>query len=156
MCIAMYVYFGKTLNGSNQQAKITIERLNNFDTFGKPIAIQRGAYYGEKFKELMDSCPNSQASFLVIPNNQTKLWLLHKGRVSGLIEDKFHVAYQLDHNPKLNKLDVHYEKIHSNPVYFAFSRTSLSAAQLTRLENAFIAIQKDGSLKKLTQKYQFE
>ncbi len=132
---------------------ITIEKFNNLNTFGKPIAIQKGAYYGEKLARMLEEDDKDNSHFIVIPNNEAKLSLLHRGRVSGVIEEKLNILHQIKNTPQLTNTAVYPVVVHVNPVYFALSRASTSPLLLVKLNKAFATLQQNDILTRIAQKY---
>ncbi len=127
---------------------ITLEKLYQLKTRGKPIAILQGAFYGDKFSQLVardqqthgKNKEKGPSHFLRLPNNRVKLSLLQKGRVSAIVEEKSHVLYQLRNNPTLSNVAIYPVTIYTNPVHIALSKTSIDAALLARLQQAFATL----------------
>jgi polar amino acid transport system substrate-binding protein len=132
---------------------ITMSKFNNLETFDKPIAIQQGAYYGKKFAELLARDSKENSHFITIPNSEAKLSLLRKGRVSGVIEEKLNILYEIKNNSQFGDTVVYPVVIHVNPVYYAFSQASIKPALLTKLSKAFDILQKNGTLAAIEHKY---
>ena len=143
----------KIVLASSAKAPITLEHLARFDTKGKAIAIQQGAYYGEQFSQIYAATPNPQSHFLVIPNNRMKLPLLIKGRISGLIEERLSLIHNLKHSKTKLPFKINLEVLHVNPVYFALSKRSVNPASLAKLRQAFKTLLKSNALNKITNKY---
>ena len=76
-----------------------IEKLDELKNLPKPIAIQRGAYYGDEFESFIKSDPYSDIHFVSIPNNDVKLYLLRNNRISGFLEERSNILYQSKNNP---------------------------------------------------------
>lgn len=132
---------------------ITEEKFNNLKTWDKPIAIQQGAYYGEKFAKMRANDTQAHAHFIIIPNNDIKLSLLHKGRVSGIIDEKLNILYQIQQNPEFSNIVVYPLVIHVNKVYYAFSRASVDATTIARLQKAFDTLQHNNRLLPIERRY---
>jgi len=131
-----------------------IERLEELKKLSKPIAIQRGAYYGDEFEALLESDPYSDIHFVSIPNNDVKLYLLRNKRISGFLEERSNIIYQSKNNPEFKDIVVNPFVIHANPVYFALSQKTVNEELLNKLEAAFVALQKEQAFKKILNKYQ--
>lgn len=138
---------------SLKSAPVTVNNLREFNTLGKPIAIQRGAYYGDTFADILANTPNPKAHYLTIGSNNMKLSLMLRSRVSGFIEEKINIIHKLKTTPALNKLSLHFDPLHTNPVYFALSRNSITPALFSKLEKAFAAMTLDGTLERIRAKY---
>jgi len=131
-----------------------IEKLDELKKLPKPIAIQRGAYYGDDFEALFESDPYSDIHFVSIPNNDVKLYLLRNKRISGFLEEKSNILYQSKHNPEFKDIVVNPFVIHTNPVYFALSQKTVNEALVEKLEAAFISLQKEQAFEAILKKYQ--
>ena len=131
-----------------------IEELDELKNLPKPIAIQRGAYYGDEFESLLESDPYSDIHFVSIPNNDVKLYLLRNKRISGFLEERSNILYQSNNNPEFKDIVVNPFVIHSNPVYFALSRKTVNETLLNKLEAAFVVLQKKQTFKEILKKYQ--
>lgn len=132
---------------------ITLERLYNIGTLNTPIGIQRGAYFGADFTNLMAADKQFKAHFLVLPNHKMKLSLLQKGRVSGFVEEKVNVLFELKKTPLFRRSELHLATVNVSPVYFALSRVSVTPALLVKLREAFEMLQQNKTLAIITHKY---
>jgi polar amino acid transport system substrate-binding protein len=154
-----FAYFiGPTRNeqivlASLKSQPVTVKNLREFNTHGKPIAIQRGADYGDTFADILAKTPNPKEHYLTIPSNSMKLSLMLRSRISGFIEEKVNIVHKLKTNPSFNKLSLHFEPLHSNPVYFALSKNSITPALFTKMKKAFATMQQDGTLERIQAKY---
>lgn len=135
-------------------APIALEQFYRLDTWGKPVAIQKGAYYGKRFATMLANNAHAKKHFMVIPNNDVKLSMLHKGRVSGIIDEKLNILYQIKHTPKFSDVVVHPVVVHVNPVYYAFSQASVNPVLLARLNKAFETLQSNQTLAAIVKKYE--
>lgn len=133
---------------------ITDRKLSDLSQLGKPIAVQPGAYYGEKFAKMQASDDPNNKHFISIPNNEIKLALLRKGRISGFIEEKLNVFYQIKHNPAFKDIVVYPLVLHTNPVYIALSRASMNPQQQTKIHQAYTRLLERKVLAKILGKYE--
>ena len=76
-----------------------------------------------------------------------------RSRISDFIEEKVNVVHIMNTTPKFNKLSLHFETLHSNPVYFALSRNSVTPALFAKMEKAFATMQQDRTLATIQAKY---
>lgn len=117
------------------------------------IATLHGAYYGEEFEQLTLNA--SFANQLVsISSIQDKLALLRAGRVKVILEDLSVVRYWQQHQYDAAEQFQPLLKVYESPVYFGFSKTSLSAERLNELANAWQHLHQQGELTAIYQKYQ--
>ncbi|HEX5793744.1 MAG TPA: transporter substrate-binding domain-containing protein, partial [Rheinheimera sp.] len=117
------------------------------------IAVLHGAYYGEEFARLSQH-PALQRQLVVISSIQDKLALLRAGRVNAILEDISVLQYWQQHHYADAQRYQPLLKVYQSPVYFGFSKTSLSAQQLTKLADAWQRLYQQGELSAIYQKYQ--
>ncbi len=129
-----------------------LTELNENIDLGR-IAVLHGAYYGEQFNQLMLS-PNFARQLVNISSIQDKLALLRAHRVNAILEDISVLRYWQQHQyPQAAKYQP-LLKVFESPVYFGFSKASLSPQQLTQLADAWQQLHADGELTPIYQKYQ--
>lgn len=117
------------------------------------IAALHGAYYGEQFSQLMQS-PHFARQLVNISSIQDKLALLRANRVNAILEDISVLQYwQLHGYPQAEQYQP-LLKIYESPVYFGFSKTSLTPERLAELANAWLLLHQQGELTPIYQKYQ--
>ncbi|SFC71885.1 substrate-binding periplasmic protein [Pseudoalteromonas denitrificans] len=131
-----------------------IEEIDELKKLDKPIAIQRGAFYGDEFETLLASDPYSDIHFVNIPSYDVKLYLLRNKRISGFFEEKSNVIFQAKHNPDFKDIVVNPFIIHSNPVYFAFSKSTVNDALIDKLRKSFYALKSEKMFETILKKYQ--
>ncbi|MFT4928145.1 MAG: polar amino acid transport system substrate-binding protein [Phenylobacterium sp.] len=139
---------------SSASNPITADILYQPRRWGEPVAIQQGAYYGDKFAMMMANDTRLNNHFIVIPDNNTKLTLLNKGRVRGVLDENWNIHYQIKHNPMFNDIKVHSVEVHRNPVYFALSRASVTPQLVAKLNKALAVLQSNGTFTAIMDKYE--
>lgn len=102
-----------------------------------PLGIQEGAYYGESFNAFNKTLAPADRYFFKVPNNDTKLSLLIKNRIFGFLEEQLNIEYEIRHELTPKDVFVHPIIVNQAPVYFAFSKESVSNNQLKAIERAF-------------------
>ncbi len=102
-----------------------------------PLGIQEGAYYGESFNTFTKTLTPADRYFFKVPNNDTKLSLLIKNRIFGFLEEQLNIEYEIRHELTPKDVFVHPIIVNLAPVYFAFSKESVSNNQLKAIERAF-------------------
>ncbi|WP_231658954.1 MULTISPECIES: transporter substrate-binding domain-containing protein [Pseudoalteromonas] len=140
----------------NAERSYSINTVSSLFELDAPIAIQRGAYYGSTFEKRFIEEQDTDERFIYVPDNQLKLDLLRHGRISGFLEEKYNIVYQVQNNPDFMKVTISPFVINSEPVYFAFSKTSVSKLQIKKFEKAFLNIKKSGKLAVILKKYNLE
>ena len=104
-----------------------IEQLNDLSDKVdlERIAKLNGAYYGEQF-ELLEQKPFFARQLVSISSIQDKLALLEAGRVNAILEDQSVLHYWQTHQYKNAKNYQALVLVYQSPVYFGFSKTTLS------------------------------
>jgi polar amino acid transport system substrate-binding protein len=117
------------------------------------IATLHGAYYGETFSELSTQ-PGFARQLVSISSIQDKLALLRAGRVNAILEDISVLHYWQQHQYPDAERYQPLLKVYESPVYFGFSKASLSAEKLQQLADAWQQLHQQGVLAGIYQKYQ--
>ncbi len=130
----------------------SLKQLTEGTDFGS-IATLHGAYYGDKFIQLSQH-PALQQQLVNISSIQDKLALLRAGRVNAILEDISVLRYwQQHHYPDAERYQP-LLKVYESPVYFGFSKVSLTTEQLQQLADAWQRLFQTGELASIYQKYQ--
>ena len=120
--------------------------------FGR-IAELNGAYYGEEFAQLK-LVPFFARQLVSISSIQDKLALLEASRVNAILEDVSVLRYwQAHHYTNAEKYQP-LVLVYQSPVYFGFSKKSLSKTKLVQLEQAWQRLYDRGDLAKIVQRHQ--
>jgi ABC-type amino acid transport substrate-binding protein len=133
--------------------KVTsLQQLASETDLGR-IAELNGAYYGEEFN-LLKKNPLFARQLVSISSIQDKLALLEAGRVNAILEDESVLQYwQSNDYTNANK----YQPlllVYQSPVYFGFSKKTLSQAMLVKLQQAWQRLFDRGDLQKVFRRYQ--
>jgi len=119
----------------------------------KPIALQRGAYYGQEIADLLAQ-EKYKDKFIQVIGNKTKIELLKMGRISGFFEAKQNILFSVKSDEDFKNVWYHPFVIHHNYVYYAFSKTSVSGELLEKLRLAHKRLIAKKTLSKIHQIYQ--
>lgn len=121
---------------TKNDAKLKLNSAHDLLALKQPVAVQRGAYYGELLTKLIAS-PKNKKQFIEVTDNETKMALMNSGRISGFLEAK----RNLTQGPKLKPRyqDIWYQPVvlHQTEVHYAFSKVSVSPEMINRLEIAY-------------------
>ncbi|WP_166837571.1 substrate-binding periplasmic protein [Rheinheimera pleomorphica] len=117
------------------------------------IATLHGAYYGEEFLRLSQLPPFAN-QLVSISSIQDKLALLRAKRVKAILEDISVLHYWQQHKYPDAERYQPLLKVYESPVYFGFSKASLSVNQLKQLAQAWQRLYQQGELSAIYQKYQ--
>lgn len=113
------------------------------------IAVLNGAYFGEALQLLRDD-PLQRRRFYPMVSNQDKLALLESGRVQAVLEEELAWQFRIAGQPTpFQPLLL----VHAAPVYFGFSRKSVSPELLQQLTLAWQRLYHSGQLEQIRRKY---
>ncbi|MCH8536954.1 MAG: transporter substrate-binding domain-containing protein [Alkalimonas sp.] len=116
------------------------------------IAILNGAYYGEEFHRLTEQ-DSFSPTLVEIRSHEDKLALLDSGRVHAVLEDQTTLYYWQQQGLMQDR---HYQQlmvIYTNPVYFGFSRRTISPQLYRQLEQAWQRLYDRGVLQEIRASY---
>ncbi|WP_019026871.1 transporter substrate-binding domain-containing protein [Colwellia piezophila] len=130
-----------------------LNSLDDIIKLDKPIAIQRDAYYGKVIERFIHH-NDYKGYFVHVPDNETKLRLLKRGRISGFLEVKRNVIHGIKHDVQYYGLRYSGLIIHQNPIYFALSKQSINEALQQNIAQGFARLVEKGTLKEIVAKYQ--
>jgi len=128
----------------------TIEDILKLD---KPIAIQRNAYYGEEIEHYLQQKDYAE-SFVHVANNETKLKLLKRGRISGFLEAKRNVIHGINNDSNFTGIWFPDVIIHQDPTYFALSKKSVSKELKQKISEGFSRLVARGKIEEIILKHE--
>ncbi len=109
------------------------------------LAMLNGGYFGEQFRQLQTDV-NFKRHLLPILSNQDKLALLTSGRVQAVLEEELAWHWRVRQRPSPYQPML---LVHDNPVYFGFSRHSVSPQLAARLATAWQRLYQQGQLQQI-------
>ena len=101
------------------------------------LVRQRGAYYGDELEFALKQNPQLAAAILAIADNEAIVDIVNKGRADGFFVESSYWHYMKATNPAFANLELHPLVINAEPVYFAFSKESVSPEFLERISRAY-------------------
>lgn len=134
-------------------------KVMNFESLfklKKPFAIQRGAFYGSEFHHHLKKYAHLPNKVIYVADNKTKIDLLKANRISGYLEAKLNTLFEKQNIHGFQQLTIHPLLINRAPVYFAFSKKTVSDELVSKLNNAYQVLHKTGKLNTILSKYQVE
>ncbi|MEW6992492.1 substrate-binding periplasmic protein [Colwelliaceae bacterium 6441] len=112
-----------------------LKDVNSLMTLAKPVAVQRGSFYGPEVEQLMLS-QKGKSKFIQVASNETKIKLMETGRISGFLAAKRNLTIGPDKTPRYKGVWFHPLVIYKTPVYFALSKKSISKELLEQFNRA--------------------
>lgn len=138
----------------NPQELPAIEHLTELAGWPEEIviAVLNGAYYGQEFHQLIDQ-DEFGPTLVEIRSHEDKLGLLDSGRVDAVLEDQSTLFYWQQSGLMIDKPYQQLLIIYENPVYFGFSRVSISVEQTRQLDAAWLRLYQQGRLQQIRASY---
>lgn len=145
---------GIWLIGRPEQFKQVQSITDTLKLTPKPrIAVLNGAYYGENFSRIQRDA-NFTAQLVPISSIQDKLALLNADRVDAILEDSSVLRYWQKHQAKNASLYQPIVLVYKAPVYFGFSKKSITAEQFARIQQAWQQLVDAKTVQQIQQHYQ--
>lgn len=145
----------ETIKFVSRQDNISpIETWDEFLSLHAVLIRQRGTHIGNKIETAFKENIYLKKYLLEIADNEAMIDLLNKKRIDGFFIESSYLAYQQKENPQFKNIYVHPIVINQAPVYFAFSKRSISKEQIDALNIAFVDLNKSGVFKDIEMKYQ--
>lgn len=144
----------ETLVFASKQMNNEVSSFDKLFALPLPFAVQRGAFYGEAFEHALNRDPSRKQQVIFVTDNQSKVALLKSNRISGYLEAKLNIIFEMEHVDELADLQIHPLVVNQAPVYYAFSKKSVSKRTLIKLSEAYYRLKKQNKFKKLLAKYQ--
>lgn len=127
---------------------LNLTNIEDLAHLKKPIAVQRNAYYGKHVQNLIKN-KNYAHMFIFVTDNQTKIEQLNKGRIIGFLEAKRNIINGISNNNTFQNITYQPLAVHTNPVFFAFSKASINGPLFYRLQLAFEQLIEKGIIAKI-------
>ncbi len=110
---------------TTQDKPISLTSIEDILLLDKPVAIQRGVYYGREVSFLLKQ-GKYQSNFVQVTKNKSKIELLKSGKVSGFLESRKNLLYSIETDPEFKNVSYDPLIIYHNYVYYAFSKKTVS------------------------------
>jgi len=132
--------FEKLVFFRNSALASDIDSLEDFTNLNYPIAIQRGIYYGETFKQLYQNNQEFAANVVTVNNYSQLSRMLERKRISGFLFSSIHGRDLADVRKQFKNVIVDSPVLEYRPIYFGFSKKTINQELLKKLQNAYIKI----------------
>lgn len=137
----------------NQNSVYPINSFEDLLNLPAPVAVHRGAFYGEAFEKIIKQYPER---FITVVDNNTKLDLLARKKISGFLEEKGNLSYQKQFNPSFSHIYIDDFVVNSTDVFYAFSKRTISETQFQQFESIFKSTEYQNKQRKILEKYGLE
>lgn len=135
-----------------ENIKVRILSLEDIKKIPGRIAYDRGTWLGEQFQNMIENDPSFASKFDVYHTDEINLRKLNAGRIVGIVDFTYEgITSRKDLLTNGFKVDPYV--IHANPVYFGFSKQSVSDRDLEMLHKAFNRVKLSGEFIEITDRY---
>ena len=141
------------LLATDSESDVNFHDMEDFMQFEKPVGILKGAFYGESFQDKFDSDDAFKDKFSLIAKNELMLQMLNKGRLSGLLEDKYSLIWLKRNQASPSNLKIHPHPVNKGWVYFGLSKKSVNGKLLIQLNNSYREAKQQGKFEKVIKRY---
>lgn len=117
---------------------------------GLKIGVLPKVWYGDAFKQKMETDPEFRGNFEYIRENMAKM-LLHK-RIFGYIEQRVFFAHQIKTQPRYKELAIHDFTLNSGPIYFGVTK-KLDPKIVERLRKGVQTLMENGAFRQIEAKW---
>jgi|GEM_PF-931774 len=137
----------------NTDTSIKISTMADLARLDKKIGIINGAYYGQSFTRKYKEDVQFKDQFEVSNNTQENIKKLVARRILGFLNDPFYIADLIRKGRVNEPLSFHSFVINQDPVFFGFSKKSITEKKLLQIQQAFKQLQENGKLESIRKKY---
>lgn len=141
---------------THQNVNPLISSWGQLDKLDAVLMRQKGAYLGDRFEQVLNTNRKLSSRFVELPNSAVRVILLTKGRIDGFLVDGVYFNYLMNSEPQAHMVKRHPLEIHRNPVYFAFSKASVSGKTMEQVQRAFSALASRGDFERIFQHYNYK
>jgi polar amino acid transport system substrate-binding protein len=139
-----------------KESDFSILSLDDIKKLPNPIGIEQYKVYGRVFeqkKKADRAFSNAIEAVTDINLNEKKL---QKNRLSGFLGYGYNTYYRIKTDPLYKNFKIHPFIVEQNWVYFGFSKKSVSAQKISRLQNAYEKASKKGLFENVRQQYYYK
>ncbi len=136
-----------------KDSDFSLTGLEDIKKLSKPVGIERGKVYGKAFEEKRATDEAFGKNLDIVNDMATNENKLDKNRLSGFLGYGYNVFYRFKTEPLYQNFTVHPLKINQDWVNFGFSKKSVSADMLQRLQEAYDRAKQKGLFEKIKQTY---
>jgi polar amino acid transport system substrate-binding protein len=130
-----------------------IDDWKDLEQLKATLIIQRGAFLGGRLNATLDKNTALKRRMVELPDNETRIELLKRGKVDGFFAEGIYLSEQLANNADFRDFQVHPLVIHSAPVYYGFSKVGMSKKAMNKIRRAFAKLAKSKRLQQIEAKY---
>jgi len=136
-----------------KDSDFSLTSLDDIKKLSKPVGVERGKVYGTAFEEKRATDEAFKNNIDIVNNLAANEKKLEKNRLSGFLGYGYNVFYRFKTEPLYQNFAVHPLKIHQDWVHFGFSKKSVPAEMLQRLQEAYDRVKQKGVFDKIRQAY---
>lgn len=138
---------------TRKAAAYSIASLDDLKKLPLAIGVDRGKVYGKAFEERRAADPAFRARLEEVNEVDLNEKKLAMGRISGFLGYGYNVMHQMKTNPLYKDFAIHPYVIHSDWIYFGFSKKSISPEMLAKMQKAYDMTTRKGTFAAIRAKY---
>jgi len=135
---------------------INMISLNGLRNLAKPIGVERGKVYGPAFEKMRASDDQFRERLEEVTEVNLLESMLEKNRISGFLGYGYNVYHKIKTDPSYVNFKVTPYPIHTDWVYFGFSKKSVPPETVIRLQASYNRLYEQGVFKTIIQKYRIQ
>lgn len=128
------------------------EKISSYDDIAKysyVFAKRKGTYLGSEFHQRYAKDESFSTKFIELTMVHPRINLILKKRIHGFFDESTYLDYAMEHLPEYQGLTRHALIINNGDVYIGFSKKSLSAKTLKKINDAFSVLKKSNKISDL-------
>lgn len=135
-----------------EAGKYPINNIKDIAGMDFKLGVVRDYFYGDDFKAAMEN-PAFDSKTQKVPSDTANLKKLVSGRVDGILIDKYTGPYLARQEGIFDKIEMHPVAVNSNDIFLMFSKKSVDAATVEKINVALEQLKADGSYNAILDKY---
>ncbi len=112
------------------------------------IGVENGYYYGKEYEKLA-AMPEFMSRISAVLDIEQNVRMLMKGHIDGFLADPITMQSFVKKYKFQNEFETHSLPIYQSDIYIMLSKKTCSLDDLSKVNAAIVALQKDGSLAKI-------
>ncbi|MFT4929145.1 MAG: polar amino acid transport system substrate-binding protein [Phenylobacterium sp.] len=130
-----------------------ISHWSQLKTLEATFMRQRGTFIGERFEQLLTENPTLKNRLIYLANNVVNIDMIRKGRAVGFFSEQAILKHEYAKNPDYSILETHPLVINRAPVFYAFSKASMSAKQIQIIIEGYHRLEATNKLEAVEAQY---
>lgn len=129
-----------------------IKTLEDIKTYKFNLGVTRGYWYGDNY-EALSKDPEFLKYAFDVTSDEINFKKLLGNRIDGFLADQYAGPFGLKKENSLQYVEILPVPIYTDSIFFMFSKATVDPTVVTRVNAALASLQKDGTIKKIQDKY---